>query len=74
MQLRWQLPIALRSHSIWGCVKLKYMFPVRVMAVNQPFVLFTPVVSKLLKSSMLPRFHTMVAGLRNAEECNKAKS
>ena len=26
MQLRWQLPIALRSHSIWGCVKLKYMF------------------------------------------------
>ena len=46
MQLRWQLPIALRSHSIWGCVKLKYMFPVRVMAVNQLFVLFTPVVSK----------------------------
>ena len=35
-----------RSHSIWGCVKLKYMSPVRVMAVNQPFVLFTPVVSK----------------------------
>ena len=29
-----------------GCVKLKYMFPVRVMAVNQLFVLFTPVVSK----------------------------
>ena len=41
-----QMAAALRSHSIWGCVKLKYMFPVRVMAVNQPFVLFTPVVSK----------------------------
>ena len=29
-----------------GCVKLKVYVSGRVMAVNQPFVLFTPVVSK----------------------------
>ena len=61
------------------CAKVAFDLGMRkakvyVSGPNQPFVLFTPVVSKLLKSSMLPRFHTMVAGLRNAEECNKAKS